>query len=329
MSLVATLNSGVSALTAFSEGIQVLSNNIANVNTTAYKGSRAEYSDSFSNVLRQAAPAPSSGVGSNTPAIQIGTGVRVQGITGDFTQGTLTSTGKNTDMSIAGSGFFRVRDTLNSVEYATRAGNFRLDNSGYLVTSDGFRVQGLTGGGATYDATDNGSKSPVYAKTTIAPTTVGDIKIDYKISVGSGLTNSTAGKFTDTQVNDTRPTMQSFSVNAAGDVVAGLSNGDTIKLGQILLQNFSDPNGLTKVGNNLFSGFGAAGPIGGFDLTAANNGAGTNSLGSIQGESLELSNVDLSKQMTDLIIIERSFQAASRVVTVSDRMLEEVVGLKR
>ena len=329
MSLVATLNSGVSALTAFSEGIQVISNNIANVNTTAYKGSRAEYSDSFSNILRQAAPAPSSGNGSNTAAIQIGTGVRVSGVTGDFTQGTLTSTGKNTDLSIAGSGFFRVRDTLNSVDYATRSGAFRLDDTGFLVTSDGFRVQGLTGGGATFSATDNGGSSPKYTKTAIPPGAVGDIKIAFEVSVGSGMTNDTAGAFTDTQVNNTKPTMQSFSVNKAGDVIIGMSNGDTVKLGQVLLQNFSDPNALTKVGNNLFSGFGAAGPIGGSDLTAANNGAGTNGLGSIQGGALELSNVDLSKQMTDMIIIERSFQAASRVVTVSDRMLEEIVNLKR
>ena len=103
MSLTSTLNTGVSALSAFSEGIQVLSNNIANVNTTGYKGSRSEYGDSFSNILRQAAPAPSSGTGSNTPATQIGTGVRVASINADFGQGTLSSTGKSTDLAVSGS----------------------------------------------------------------------------------------------------------------------------------------------------------------------------------------------------------------------------------
>ena len=104
MSLVATLNSGVSALSSFAEGIQVISNNISNVNTTGFKGSRAGYADSFSNILRQAAPAPASGTGSNTPATQIGTGVRVGSVAANFEQGTLTSTGKNTDLAIAGQG---------------------------------------------------------------------------------------------------------------------------------------------------------------------------------------------------------------------------------
>jgi len=328
MSLTSTLNSGVSALNAFSKGIQVLSNNIANVNTTGYKGSRSEYGDSFSNILRQAAPAPASGVGSNTPATQIGTGVRVSAVTADNTQGTLASTGKSTDMAIDGAGFFRVRDSLNNVEYATRAGNFRLDSAGYLVTGDGFRVQGLFDGTATFSATDdNGALK--FTKTATAPSTVGDIRIDFDVTVGSGITNNTGGVFTDTEVNKGRPTFRSFTVDQTGNVVIGLSNGDTVTRGRILLQGFNDLNGLTKVGNNLYTGLGAAGPIGGVSLSAANNSAGTNGLGRIEVGALELSNVDLSKEMTDMIIIERSFQAASRVVTVSDRMLEEIVNLKR
>ena len=328
MSLTSTLNTGVSALGAFSEGIQVLSNNIANVNTTGYKGSRSEYSDSFSDVLRQASPAPASGTGSNTPATQIGTGVQVASVTANFSQGTLSSTGKNTDLGISGAGFFRVRDTANNLDYVTRAGDFRLDSAGYLVTNDGFRVQGLFNGGATYSAI-NDSGALRYAQTATAPSTVGDIKIDFNVSVGSGMTNDTGGAFTDAQVNESRPTVRSFTVNQAGEIVLGLSNGDKVTRGRILLQNFNDVTGLTKAGNNLYTGLAAAGPIGGVNLTAANNGAGSNGLGSIQVGALELSNVDLSKEMTDMIVIERSFQAASRVVTVSDRMLEEIVNLKR
>lgn len=331
MSLTSTLNSGVSALSAFSEGIQVLSNNIANVNTTAFKGSRSEYSDSFSNILRQAAPAPSSGNGSNTPGTQIGTGVQVASVTANHNQGTLSSTGKNTDMAVSGAGFFRVRDVANNVDYVTRAGDFRLDSSGYLVTSEGFRVQGLSDGAATYVATSNGATPPVlqFAQTATAPSAVGDIRIDFNISVGSGITNSTGGAFTDAQVNVGKPTFRSFTVSESGEVIIGLSNGDKVTRGQLLLQNFNDVSGLTKAGNNLYTGLAAAGPIGGTTLTAANNTPGTSGLGKVEVGALELSNVDLSKEMTDMIVIERSFQAASRVVTVSDRMLEEIVNLKR
>ena len=70
MSLVGSLNSGVSALNTFSQSIQVISNNIANVNTTGFKGSRSEYADGFSNLLQQAAPSASTGVGSNVPSIR-------------------------------------------------------------------------------------------------------------------------------------------------------------------------------------------------------------------------------------------------------------------
>src|SRR6266568_4726283 len=102
MSLVGTLNSGVSALKTFSESIQVISNNISNVNTTGFKGSRSEYADSFSNLLQQAAPSTASGQGSNVPSTQIGTGVQLAGVSSDFSQGTLTSTGSNTDLGISG-----------------------------------------------------------------------------------------------------------------------------------------------------------------------------------------------------------------------------------
>jgi len=328
MSLTATLNSGVSALNAFSTGLQVISNNISNVNTVGYKSSNADYSDSFSDILRQAAPSPSSGTGSNTDPLQVGTGVRVGAITSNFTQGTLSSTGKNTDLGISGAGFFVVRDTGNAVNYATRAGDFRLDDSGYLVTNNGYRVQGLSDGAAAYSAVVN-SGALSYVQTTTAPATVGDIKVDFNLSIGSGLTNNTGGAFTDAQVNAGKPTIRSFTVDQSGNVVINLSNGESFNRGRVLMQNFSDPNALTRVGDNLFSGIASAGPIGGVALSATNNGPGSNGLGQIQSGALELSNVDLSKEMTDMIIAQRSFQAGSRIVTVADTLLQETVDLKR
>lgn len=328
MSLVGSLNSGVSALKTFSQSIQVISNNISNVNTTAFKGSRSEYADSFSNLLQQAAPSSGSGQGSNVPSIQIGTGVQLAGVASDFSQGTLSSTGSNTDLGISGSGFFRVRDTANNLDYASRSGDFRLDDQGYLVTGEGFRIQGLSDGAATFDAVDSGG-ALVYTKTATAPVAVGDVKIDFAVSIGSGLTNSTGGAFTNAEVEANKPTMRSFTIDQLGNVIIGLSNGDTFVRGRVLLQNFRDPTALTREGNNLFSGFEAAGPIGGTNLTATNNSPGTNGLGRIEIGTLELSNVDLAQEFADMIVVQRSFQAGSRVITVSDSMLEEVINLKR
>ena len=328
MSLVGTLNSGVSALKTFSQSIQVTANNISNVNTTGFKGSRAEYSDNFSDILQRATPSAASGVGSNQSSTAIGTGVQLAGVTSNFSQGTLTSTGSNTDLGIAGGGFFRVRDTANNLDYVTRSGDFRLDDKGYLTTSDGFRVQGLSDGSATYAATSTAG-SLTYTQTPTLPATIGDIKVDFSIGIGAGLTKSTGGAFTDAQVELNKPTMQSFTIDGQGNLSIGLSNGDTMTRGRVLLQNFQDPNALTRQGNNLFNGFAAGGPIGGTDLSEANNAPGTNGLGRLEIGTLELSNVDLGQEFADMIVTQRSFQAGSRVITVSDSMLEEVINLKR
>jgi flagellar hook protein FlgE len=118
-------------------------------------------------------------------------------------------------------------------------------------------------------------------------------------------------------------------VDPFGNIVVGLTNGDTFIRGQVLLQNFTNPAALTREGNNLYSGFTPAGPVGGTNMTIANNAPGANGLGRVQVGTLELSNVDLSEEFSNMIITQRSFQAGSRVITIADGMLEEVVNLKR
>src|SRR6185436_16353107 len=104
MALIGTLTSGVSALRTFSKGLEVIGSNIANVNTTAYKSSSTSFKDTFSNTLRAASAA------SGDSAVQIGTGVQVGGITTNFSQGSLSSTGRSTDLGISGNGYFAVQD---------------------------------------------------------------------------------------------------------------------------------------------------------------------------------------------------------------------------
>ena len=328
MALIGSLTSGVSALITFEKGMEVIGNNIANVNTTGFKTTRMEYADAFSNVLQTSTPPPISGIGSNTPAKQIGTGVQIDSISSDFAQGTLTTTGAKTDLGISGNGFFRVRDPGNDRDYATRAGNFRLDQSGFLVTSDGFRVQGLFDGSASYDATVVGG-TLTYTQTPTVPSSLGDIQIDFQIAIGSGLTNSTGGVYTDAQVAAASPKMQAFTVDNLGNIVISLTNGEIVTRGKILIQDFRDPNALIKEGKNLFSNLSAAGPIGGIALSETNNTPGVGGLGKLEIGTLELSNVDLSSEFANLIVTQRSFQAGSRIITVSDTMLEEIINLKR
>jgi flagellar hook protein FlgE len=123
--------------------------------------------------------------------------------------------------------------------------------------------------------------------------------------------------------------LQSFSFDRQGNLVEFYSDGSSATTNQVLLQNYRDPTALQRAGDNLFTGFDAAGPVGGFALTAANNKAGANGLGTIESGTLELSNVDLTEQFANMITAQRSFQASSRIVTVSDSVLEEIVNLKR
>jgi flagellar hook protein FlgE len=118
-------------------------------------------------------------------------------------------------------------------------------------------------------------------------------------------------------------TMASYTISPQGAVSVNLSDGTSIASGQLMLQNFTDPQALSNVGNNLYSGMADAGPL------AAAGAPGTGSLGTIQSGALELSNVDLSAQMADLIVAQRAFEANSKIITTSDELLQDVVNLKR
>ena len=136
----------------------------------------------------------------------------------------------------------------------------------------------------------------------------------------------------DLRLNQTPPAgtkLQSYSIDRLGNVVEFYSDGSSVTTNRLLLQSYSDPSALQKVGNNLYTGFAAAGAVGGVALSAANNSPGKNGLGTIESGTLELSNVDLTEQFANMITTQRSFQASARLVTVSDSVLEDIVNLKR
>ena len=118
-------------------------------------------------------------------------------------------------------------------------------------------------------------------------------------------------------------------VNKDGTITCFLNDGKSFQRGRILLKNFADPHALISIGNNLYSNFAAAGPIGADGLNKTDNTPGNGGLGEIIGGSLELSNVDLTQEFSELIVTQRSFQAASRIISVCDSVLEELVYLLR
>ncbi|QUH31445.1 flagellar hook protein FlgE [Vallitalea guaymasensis] len=117
--------------------------------------------------------------------------------------------------------------------------------------------------------------------------------------------------------------LSSFEIGTDGKILGKYSNSKTKILGQIAVANFQNPAGLQKVGNNLFQVTSNSGEFDGIGKEVTEDG------GSLNGGVLEMSNVDLSREFTDMITTQRGFQANSRIITASDEMLQELVNLKR
>jgi len=284
--MLTSLDTAVSGMQQFQTELNVIGNNIANADTTGFKSARTDFEDTFSQTLYAA-----SATGAPTSA-QVGTGVATASVTNVFTQGTPTATGVPSDLMISGNGFFVVQDPASGQQFVTRAGDFTVDTNGYLVTHNGYRVQGFSDAGLTAR---------------------GDLQID---TTGMPATADPAA------------TLTGFQIDSTGRIKAMLSDGTSFVRGQVLLQNFKNPQALLKSGENLYTGLEAAGPLGGAG-SAQSAAPGSAGLGTIQAGTLELSNVDLTTEFAGLITSQRAFQANARVITTSDEVLQELVNLKR
>jgi len=171
----------------------------------------------------------------------------------------------------------------------------------------------------------------------VPPATATDIKLNItpadamgttlfgvKLNLSSLTMFSSDSSAKPTDVNGYPPgTLTTFNVGTDGIITGIYSNGEQQALGMVGVTTFANPGGLTKVGENLF-------------IPSTNSGdysngvaPGTTGAGSLNPGTLEMSNVDLSKEFTDMIITQRGFQANSRIITTSDEMLQELVNLKR
>lgn len=143
------LYTAATGMEAMQQNIDVTSNNLANLNTNAFKKSRANFHDLIYQTLK--APGQNTTTGTVVPSgIQVGAGTRLSSVDKMFTTGAVKLTGNETDFMVEGQGFFRVQLEDGTTAY-TRDGNFKWDNSGRLVTADGFplvdeitRPQGAT-----------------------------------------------------------------------------------------------------------------------------------------------------------------------------------------
>ena len=133
--------------------------------------------------------------------------------------------------------------------------------------------------------------------------------------------DSSSSANVDTVNGNSEGYLESFNIGSSGEVNGVFSNGEVRVLSQLSLATFSNPGGLTKAGNNLFQASNNSG--------LPNQGVAGEGRGALQSGSLEMSNVDLSEEFTEMITAQRGFQANTRIITTSDEILQELVNLKR
>lgn len=299
--MLRSLYSAISGLKNHQVKMDVIGNNIANVNTTGFKRSRVTFSTMLSQTLKGAS-SPSNTQGGTNPA-QVGLGSMLSSIDQIMTQGSSQSTGKDTDMMIQGAGFFVLNNNGQTVY--SRAGGFSLDQDGTLIDpGTGAKVMGFM-------ATDADMSDEVndWSTLTLSP---------IHIKLGEGVLANDTPAATD-------PVLTSFSIDQTGAITGVYSNGTssiTHPIGKIAIAQFANDSGLSNLGNSFYAASNNSG-------AAEVGGAGEGGRGTIVPNAVEMSNVDLSQEFTDMIVTQRGFQANSRVITVSDSLLQELIDLKR
>ncbi len=287
--MLRSMYSGISGLKNFQTKLDVIGNNIANVNTFGFKKGRTTFSDQISQTIAGA----SAPVVNGTQPIKGGVNPKQVGL------GAQLSTIDTIDTQ--GS----LQTTGRNLDLAISGDGFfevaKGDGSGNIIESTYTRSGNfyLDSAGALVNLEGKyvvGYKAPLDANGVVT-TTVAPIKVP----------------------NDAK----SFSIGSDGKVSYVDSNGDLKTAGQIIIVKFSNNGGLQKSGSNNFQETTNSGaPLKG--LPEGKTGAG-----SIVSGALEMSNVDLSEEFTEMIVAQRAFQSNSKIITTSDEILQELVNLKR
>lgn len=389
---------GLSGLNAYSRGLEQVSNNVTNLNTSGFRGSTVTFQNYYGSGSQ-------GGLSHSMDSRGGGNGVGIGDSRLDFNEGQLRQTGNDLDLAIDGGGFLVLMDG-DKMLYA-RTGSFEVDKQGFVVLSGTkYRLATLDASGrpvslsidqsrtsaplgtTTIKFSDNLSSSATAAVTvndmTVYDTAGGahkwSAKFEKVAGSGSGNNGNTSSwtltitddkgatiatktlKFIGSIVDPTTAqidvedatngftvkldfsSIQSYSagtastlraasidghgvgtlttvtVNASGHLELGYSNEQKLDLGAVALADFRDPQALKEQDGGLFTYSGS-----GERMFLS---SGDPRVGQVKAKQLEASNVDLSKQFGDLILIQRGFQASSQIVSVSNDMIQQLFGIR-
>jgi flagellar hook protein FlgE len=286
----------ISGLEAHQTMLDVTANNLANVDTVGFKAQRTTFVDELSQLVR-AGSGPNGNVAGSNPE-QVGLGVQVGSIDNLMTTGSMQSTGNPTDVMIQGDGFLRVTTgdpstpmtATQQIEY-TRNGDMTINPKGYLTTQEG---QYVVGHGATPSGT---APNIIYSPNST----------DGYINVPPGSTDVAIGQDGSVSYVDQNPSNATYQ--------------QRVTAGYLTLSTFPNEAGLTRMGGSLWTESAASG----IPSTGTPN---TQGFGQTIAGTLEMSNVDMATEFTNMIQAERGYQANSSVISTADQMLQTLVQLR-
>ena len=304
--MVKSMNAAIAGLKSHQTKMDVLSNNIANVNTWGFKSRTTNFQDAlYSNSISGSAGATENGKLGGINTSQIGYGNTVSSISTNYSTGSGQYTGNPLDCMIDGTAFFIVgpyrgqggtADQIPVGEIGTkglflsRVGIFQPDSNGYLVDNTGNYVYGFA-------VDDTGKiKDP-------------DKLVPIQIPM-------------DTTVQPpARYAIQTWTIGTDGTVVGVDDKNVPHTIGKIAVASVENPSGLEQDNGYLYKIGANAGTVKGMETTSAT--------GTIKSNFLEMSNVDLASDIATMITTQRGYQANTKIITVTDEMLEQLVNMKR
>lgn len=341
--MLRAMDAAVAGLRAHQNKMDVVGHNIANVNTFGFKAQTYTFKEAMYQTSTSSTGGTNDAAGTNSA--QFGYGALMGTIGMDMTASTPTYVG-GFNATISGDGFFMVKSTKNEYGnedvkgadfYYTRVGQFSLDSNGYVVDGDKNFVYG-------YMPNDDGTIDTTKLVPLRMPTGYTEAEYDK-----DGNIIKPAQAEYDWENADTDPLMsKEITINSAGEIMVKCEyektvkeqdpnkpnaptatidvvkkNTATISLGKVAIATFQNPNGLSKAGGNYYT-------------TTNGDNAGNVSPGIAGGANpdlmtgyVEASNVDLAKEFSDMITTHRGFQSNTKMITVSDEMLSDLVSMKR
>jgi flagellar hook protein FlgE len=387
---------GLSGMNAYTKGLQTISNNVANLNTSGFKANSTNFTDLFS----------TGGGGltftSNSQGAQFGNGVKFADSRIDFQQGDLRQSNGDLDLAIKGNGFIVLKDGEKT--YYTRTGQFTVDQEGFISlqgtkyhltvldpsnqalalnidsrrtstptattqikfadnlsssatesTVSNISVYDSNGGKHTWQVklkptvpavagswnvtvTDETGAAvgtsvlkfigsipdPSTSKFTMTSSPANAAPLSVILDFSTGVTSFSSGPTSTLRAATTDGNgvgaLSSVTVETSGEVKLTYTNGKTALVGAIALADFRDPQQMTRVGSGLYQSAGQ-----GQSRLLPSGGEG---VGTILSRQLEASNVNLSQEFGELILIQRGFQASSQVVSVANEMIQQLFGIR-